>query len=113
MSDSLVKCMIIIVDRGKSEAIIKSLRGKNVLCSFVMPGHGTATAQWQDLIGLGDIKKDVIITILDKNLIEEVFEGLRKGLGIRGLGKGIAFTIAINSIGGRRLLNYCLGRVEE
>lgn len=113
MSDNfLVKCMITIVDRGKGESITKYLRDKRVMCSFILPGHGTASVQWQNLLGLGEIKKDVIITLLDKDRIAEIFQGL-ESFGIRGSGKGIAFVVGINSIGGKRLLNYYLGRAEE
>lgn len=114
MSDNcLVKCMIIIVDRGKSENIIKFLRDKNIMCNFVMQGHGTAAAQWQNLLGIGDIKKDVIVSVLDKDRVTEILDGLGSGFGMRGPGHGVAFTISVNSIGGKRLLNYCLGKVED
>ena len=114
MSDnSVIKCMIIIADRGKGDAIVKYLREQNVMCSFILPGHGTASGQWINLLGMGDIKKDVIINVLDKTRVSEIFEGLGNRFDMRGAGHGIAFTVGINSIGGKRLLNYCLGNVEE
>lgn len=114
MSDNcLLKCMIVIVDRGKGESITSFLRGKNVMFSFILPGHGTASVQWQNLLGLGDTKKDVIISLLDKSLVQEVFEGLSDIFDMRDSGRGIAVTADVNSIGGRRFLNYCLGKVEE
>lgn len=114
MSDNcLVKCMIVIVDRGKSDAIVRFLRGKNIMCSFVMPGYGTASAQWQNLLGIGDTKKDVIITLLDKSLTTSTLQQLNDNFGIHNSGYGVAFTVGVTSIGGRRLLNYCMGKVEE
>lgn len=114
MSDnSLIKCMLTIADRGKGDAIVKYLRDQNVMCSFILPGHGTASGQWINLLGMGDIKKDVIITVLDKSRVAEIFEGLGERFDMRDPGHGIAFTVDINSIGGRRLLNYCMGNVEE
>ena len=118
MSDSCpagcpVKCMIIIVNRGMSEKIIEQLRAKNIMASFVLPAHGTATAKWQNLLGLGDTKKDVIITIINKDLVGDVFGALHDEMGIGEPGQGVAFTVNINSIGGKRLLNYCMGKVEE
>jgi hypothetical protein len=105
--------MIVIVDRGKGDAIVRYLREQNVMCNFILPGHGTASQQWLNLLGMGEIKKDVVISVLDKNRIGGIFEGLGEHFGIRGAGHGVAFTVAINSIGGKRLLNYCLGNVEE
>jgi len=114
MSDNcLIKCMLVIVDRGKGDPIVKYLRDQNVMCSFILPGHGTASGQWVNLLGIGDIKKDVVISVLDKTRVGVIFEGLGERFGIRSAGHGVAFTVAINSIGGKRLLNYCLGNVEE
>lgn len=110
--NSPIICMITIVDRGKGDNIIEYLREKNAMCSFLLPGHGTASAQWLNLLGAGDIKKDVIVTVLGKDKVSEVFEGLGENFGIKKSGHGIAFTLNINSIGGKRLLNYCLGKVE-
>lgn len=108
-----IKCMITIVNRGKGDDIVEYLKKNNVLTSFIMPGHGTAAANWQNLLGLGDTKKDIVITLLDKTHVNEIMEGLGDSFGIRGAGHGVAFTIDVGSIGGRRLLNYCLGKVEE
>jgi len=109
----LVKCMIAIVDRGKSNAIVKFLREKNIMCNFVMQAHGTASTQWQNLLGIGDTKKDVIVSVMDKTKTKEILEGLGDEFGMRKAGHGIAFFIGVNSIGGRRLLQYCLGKVED
>lgn len=109
----LLKIMIIVVDRGKGEQAVNFLRARNILFNVIMLGHGTAATQWADFTGLGDSKKEVVVTAVDAEKTDEVFSELNKEFGFDKSGRGIAFTVGLNSVSGKNLLNYCLGILEE
>jgi hypothetical protein len=109
---SVIKMLVVIVERGKGDDVTDYLRDKNILFNFTLLGHGTASSQWVGIFGGGESKKEVFFAIVPSERITEVLEGLGEEFNLREPGHGVAFTVDINSIGGKRLLNYVLGNAE-
>ena len=61
---SSVHCLVAIVDRGKSEAVAEELRRRRILTQLVLLGHGTASAEVMDLLGLDEPEKDVVLALV-------------------------------------------------
>ena len=94
---SSVHCLVAIVDRGKSEAVAEELRRRHILTQLVLLGHGTASAEVMDLLGLDEPEKDVVLALLPGDS-GRVLSALTERLELYRPGRGIAFTIDLCSI---------------
>ena len=97
--------MIIIVDRGQAIKYIRENEKHDVTTQMVLLGHGTAGRVLEDYLGLGDVKKDVILSIIKEEKTEEILHSIEHRL-TSSLHKGIAFTISISSMIGMSLYKF-------
>lgn len=94
---SSIRCLFAVVDRGKGEAVSAELRRRRILTQLVLLGHGTASAEVMDLLGLDEPEKDVVLALLPGDA-GEVLAALTDRLELYRPGRGIAFTIDLCSI---------------
>lgn len=62
-------------------------------------GHGTASSEVLDLLGLGRTEKAVVLTLVPDGEVPELLKVLADRMQILGPGNGIAFTVPLSSIG--------------
>lgn len=101
-----LKLMVTIVGRSKTEFyidLIESL-GANVQLSTL--GHGTASTEMLRLLGLSDSEKSVIFSIIRADRAKEALDVLgEKFSTVRG-GKGIAYTVPLESTVGVAIYRF-------
>ena len=101
-----ISVLIAIVERGKGDQI--SAYFADQAFGFVtMLGHGTAKQLWLNLLGIGNIDKDLVAFMLNTELIPEVRAALEEKFRI-GKGGGVAFSLHVQSIADKRVL-ACFG----
>ena len=61
---SPVRCMVTIVDRGKGDRVVDLCRARHVAVQLVMLGHGTASAEVMDYLGLDEPEKDIVLSLV-------------------------------------------------
>lgn len=88
------KVLVSIVDRGKGKAIIQLYNKEGVNFHYQTIGHGTATSEIMDILGLDSKDKDVIISLAATPNIERLF--YRMSDELRGLidTRGIMFDFS-------------------
>jgi len=95
--------VVAIVERGKADAV--SAYFSDRAFGFVaMLGHGTAKQQWLNILGIGDINKDLVAFLINSELVPDVRGALEERFHI-GSGGGIAFTLHVQSIADKRVLS--------
>ncbi len=106
-SDRLM-LLITVVDRKKTEFYADYIQDLGANVQFVSYGEGTADPSMRSLLGLTDVEKTVIFSVIreekqDKILqaVSEKFESIRNG-------KGIAFTVPFSSVIGTSVYNFML-----
>ena len=109
MSNKNYKLMIVVVDRGLAKKVQEILHTVKETYMFITIGSGTANSEILDYLGLGETEKDIIFTVMDSSLIKESFELLNKNMNFTRPGHGIAFTISLNSISGKKALKILTG----
>ena len=97
-----IKLLITIVDRGQAIKILNENKKHDVTVQTVLLGYGTASIVL-DYLGLGDIKKDVVLSLIKEEKKEEILEGIQKKFEHL---QGIAFTIPISSMIGLSLYKF-------
>ena len=98
--------MITIADRKRFPRIVTLYRQRNLLSSFISLGHGTARGEWLNVLGLDGSERAVCFNIVTGDAWKRVKRDLEQKIRIDVPGVGVAFTIPMSSIGGRRELAF-------
>ena len=109
-----IKLLTVIVKRGKGDRVVEYLdRECNIPFTEVCMGKGTASSTFLDILGLSGIEKDIVFSAVRADKTDEILNGLAEKFKLNQPGKGLAFTVRINSIGGTELLSRFLKEREE
>ena len=86
-----------VVNRNKTELFVDLLTGFEANMQMVLSAHGTANQQVQELLGLTDSDKSVIVSVIRCENAKAALAMLdEKFKTVRG-GKGIAYTVPLTS----------------
>lgn len=102
MSEQVAIHMVVtIVDRGRCEKVVSVCQDEGVPIHLVSLGHGTARTEMLDLLGLGETKKDTVISFVPEYTVCPLLERLAEGMKMRYPGKGISFAVPLSSVSGK------------
>lgn len=92
------KVLVSIVERGKGKEIIKLYNAEGVNYHYQTIGHGTATSEIMDILGLDSKDKDIVISFSTKRQIDLLVYKMSDEL--RGVvdTKGILFDIKLSGM---------------
>ena len=93
-----LKLLITIVDRSKTLFYVDLLEQFEVNIQLVLYGRGTANSQMLNLLGLAESEKSVIISYIREDMVKEALETLDDKFHKVKNGKGIAYTVSLDSI---------------
>lgn len=93
-----IKMLITVVDRSKSIFYVDLLEQYEVNVQMVLYGRGTANSQMLDLLGINESDKAVILSFIREDKIKDAMETLNEKFTTVKNGKGIAYTISLDSI---------------
>ena len=100
--------MTTIVDRKIVDKYLSLYRENDLHIMYVTLGLGTASNEVMDYLGLDSIEKAVAMSVVEEETWMTVKKQLQKKLQIDAPGGGIAFTIPLSSVGGRKTLEFLL-----
>ncbi len=86
------KLLIAVVEKHRCDAAVKAARTAGAPGGTVIMGRGTAQNKWLRLLGLDDVEKELLYTLLPAHLVRPVKEALRQALT---RSRGILFTIDV------------------
>ncbi len=112
MSEELqsMKLIITIVDRDKGERVEEILSKCGVYFQLIMLGEGTAEQEILQLLGLSNLDKDIVLSFVEEENVEEALNQLQGKLELNKQGKGILCVVDLDCIGGKKSLQMLLGR---
>ena len=100
--------MTTIVDRKIVNKYIELYQENNLHVMYLTLGFGTAANEVLDYLGLDSTEKAVAYSVLEESSWKNIKKQLQKKLQIDAPGGGIAFTIPLSSIGGKKTLQFLL-----
>ncbi len=104
--------MTTIVDRKIAKKYLDLYHENDLHVMYVTLGYGTASNEIMDYLGLDSIEKAVAFSIVEEETWLTVKKQLQKKLRIDAPGGGIAFTIPLSSVGGRKTLEFLLEKSD-
>ncbi len=100
--------MVVICNYSKREHLEKVIGKAGMPVYFMTHGHGSASSQLLDYLGVGEPKKAVALGIADLTNIASIYDTINKEMDILTAGKGIALTVPLSSMNGL-LYKVCSG----
>ncbi len=101
----------IIVDFGKGSKVMQTAKKYGVSGGTILLGKGTINNRLLELLGINDIKKEIIFLVSDNKTINNVIEQLEDKFKFTKPNHGIAFTTSVGRVFGAR--NYMKGHIKE
>lgn len=98
--------MVSIVNGSRSEKFTSLYRECGISVMLETSGEGTAVSEVLNLFGLEATEKKVLFSVVTGEKWKEVKRGLRKKVQIDIPGRGIAFTVPMSSVGGKKALMF-------
>lgn len=98
--------MTTIANRNMLPNFLGFYKEQGVSINLITLGRGTAASEVMDYFGLESAEKAVLFGVVTSEIWKEVKKGLQNRFRIDVPGMGIAFTIPLASIGGRRELKF-------
>ena len=93
-----LKLLVTVIDRSKTLFYVDLLEQFEVNVQMVLYGRGTANSQMLNLLGLAETEKSVIISYIREDMVKEALDVLDDKFQKVKNGKGIAFTVSMDSI---------------
>lgn len=97
-----------IVDRDRIEPVIGLFRENNVFTTDVVLGQGTASREILEYLYLSTAEKAVVFGVVTSAGLSPLLKAFKRKLFIDVPGNGIVVTVPLNSIGGKRSLEYIM-----
>ena len=98
--------LVTITDRRSTDAFLQLYESHGVNVSLRTVGSGTAVRETLATLGLEKTEKAVLLAVVTEDTWKAVRTDLRRKMRIDVPGTGIAFTVPLSSIGGRRALMF-------
>jgi hypothetical protein len=93
-----IRMMVLVTsckDVNKTEAILSKYRSP---FQFLCRGEGTASSELMGYLGLGTPEKAVVMCVVLKSQVPDLFKSLEEELKLDWRGKGIAFTFPVSGV---------------
>ncbi len=104
--------VITITDREKTETAIKLFQECNVFTTDIVLGQGTAPREILEYLYLSPAEKSIIFGVVTHAGLSALLRHLKRKMYIDIPGNGIAVTVPLNSIGGKRSLEVHADRTD-
>ena len=98
--------MVGVLQRSRLAGFVSLYRRHHVSASFVTLGVGTAASETLDCLGLDRSDKAVTLSLVTDGTWAALKRDLQSKMRIDVPGTGIAFTVPLSSIGGKRELQF-------
>lgn len=100
-----LKLLVTVVERGKGDDVSRLLIGRGHYVHFLCLGSGTAQSNILDLLGISDLRKDIVFSFVPEDDAHASLLALNEALQLELPGGGIAFSLPISSVAGLRTYN--------
>ncbi len=93
-----VKLLVCIIKKGDEIALTEACNEQCAALSFSGLGYGTAKSHYMSYLGLDEIEKRIVYSLIPNYCEARVLRAINKRLKLYLMGNGIAFTIPLSGI---------------
>ena len=92
------KLLVCIIKKGDEIALTEACNEQCVALSFSGIGYGTAKSHYMSYLGLDEIEKRIVYSLIPNYCEARILRAINKRLKLYLMGNGIAFTIPLSGI---------------
>ncbi len=93
--------IVTIVKKRFVEEIIEATKNTGAEGGTIIPGRGTGIHEGKKLLGIPiEPEKDILLTLVPKNMVDEVLSAIIKAGNLNCPGTGICFVLDVKKIAG-------------
>ena len=104
---------ITIVTSGHGSHITRMFEKIGVSAQFVQSGEGTATKEINNLLGIEDVDKDIVVSFITEDKIPLIRQDLSEYFSSNKRNRGIGMAIQLSSVIGVRVYQFLANLVED
>ncbi len=104
---------ITIVTSGHGSHITRMFEKVGVSAQFVQSGEGTATKEINNLLGIEDVDKDIVVSFITEDKIPLIRQDLSEYFSSNKRNRGIGMAIQLSSVIGVRVYQFLANLVED
>lgn len=93
-----IQMVLTIVERGRGKLLAGWYTQQGVYFSFQCRGHGTASSELLDVLGVGSPEKDILISLTGRGLAERLLEKIEETDMRNSYGSGIACSVPVTGL---------------
>lgn len=95
-----------IVNQGNANAVIEIFKKAGSTFQAIQIGQGTATKQIRDILGIEDNRKEIVISIIKEEKVNEAKTELEAYFAASKRNKGIGFSVSLTGLMGVRMYQF-------
>ena len=88
------KLLVAVIEKHRCNAAMSAARKAGAPGGTVLMGRGTAQSKWLRILGLDDVEKELLYTLLPSSLVAPVMNAIRNAPALART-RGIMFTIDV------------------
>jgi len=96
--NSLFRVLMLINNKRLTVKAMQLFEKENLPLRWQFAAHGTANSEMMDILGLGGVEKDAMITVLPKSSADKLLRKLSDELELTQKNTGIAYTLPLTGI---------------
>ena len=96
-----MRLLVLIATPKLAEKAVKLFDEAKAPVQYRMDGHGTASREVLDMLGLDSGDKNLLLSLLPKHFADEMLVKLRRSLRLGSAGSGIACTVSLTGANNR------------
>lgn len=104
-----IKMVILILPRGRAEAVTQICLRHNVVFHLSLIGQGTASRDMLELFGLADTDRDVVLACVPASVRDAFMQELTDELHLKEPGQGVAMCVPLSSVAQSETLQLLSG----
>lgn len=101
-----MRLLITITNYGFSKEFLRLFKDYEVAMNLIVYGRGTGTKEIYDLLGLSDVRKEIIFSVVKNEHLPALKNDINNLYIRRKEAKGVAFSIDITSVIGLSIYKY-------
>ncbi len=107
MAEMLFDLIVTIVNKGNCRKVIDASKKAGAEGGTLLFGRGTGIHEHAKLFGITiEPEKEVVLTLIKREMCEDVFKAIAAAVDLNKPGKGIAFVLEVERVAGiTHLLN--------
>ncbi len=106
-----ISMFITIVNRGQGNYVLKIFEQEGANAQFVQLGEGTAQKEVRDILGIEDNGKEIIISLIPNERIEDAKNELEAFFKVNKRNRGIGFSIPMTSLIGMKVYQFLADKI--